>query len=43
MRLICLTWEENRVTGEENHIWNVSTSDLMGDYNLFEQKASEIS
>ena len=36
-----LTWEENRVTGEENHIWNVSTSDLMGDYKLFEQKALE--
>ncbi len=34
-----LTWEENRVTGEENHIWNVSTSDLMGDYELFEAKA----
>ena len=33
-----LTWEENRVTGEENHIWNVSTSDLMGDYVLFEKK-----
>ena len=26
-----LTWEENKVTGDENHIWNVSTSDLMGD------------
>lgn len=34
-----LTWEEDRVTGEENHIWNVSTSDLMGDYMLFERKA----
>ncbi|ODS31429.1 MAG: hypothetical protein SCARUB_03443 [Candidatus Scalindua rubra] len=34
-----LTWEENKVTGEENHIWNVSTSDLMGDYVLFERKA----
>ncbi|GAX62761.1 benzoyl-CoA reductase/2-hydroxyglutaryl-CoA dehydratase subunit, BcrC/BadD/HgdB [Candidatus Scalindua japonica] len=36
-----LTWEENRVTGDENHIWNVSTSDLMGDYVLFEKKASD--
>lgn len=34
-----LTWEEDRVTGEENHIWTVSTSDLMGDYNAFEDKA----
>ncbi len=34
-----LTWEENKVTGGENHIWNVSTSDLMGDYRLFEAKA----
>ncbi len=30
-----LTWEDGKVTGEENHIWNVSTSDLMGDYILF--------
>ena len=33
-----LTWEENRVTGGENHIWNVSTSDLMGDYNLLSKR-----
>jgi benzoyl-CoA reductase/2-hydroxyglutaryl-CoA dehydratase subunit BcrC/BadD/HgdB len=36
-----LTWEDNKVTGEENHIWNVSTSDLMGDYGFFEEKALE--
>jgi len=36
-----LTWEEGKVTGEENHIWNVSTSDLMGDYMLFERKAKD--
>ncbi|KAA3598865.1 MAG: 2-hydroxyacyl-CoA dehydratase [Candidatus Scalindua sp. AMX11] len=34
-----LTWEDDKVTGEENHIWNVSTSDLMGDYLLFNTKA----
>ncbi|MEP9410825.1 MAG: 2-hydroxyacyl-CoA dehydratase [Candidatus Brocadia sp.] len=34
-----LTWVENTVTGEENHIWTVSTSDLMGDYNVFEERA----
>ncbi len=36
-----LTWQDNKVTGEENHIWNVSTSDLMGDYGFFEKKAIE--
>ena len=36
-----LTWEDDKVSGEENHIWNVSTSDLMGDYVLFERKAIE--
>jgi benzoyl-CoA reductase/2-hydroxyglutaryl-CoA dehydratase subunit BcrC/BadD/HgdB len=36
-----LTWEDDKVTGEENHIWNVSTSDMMGDYGLFEKKAME--
>lgn len=33
-----LTWVENVVTGEENHIWTVSTSDLMGDYTIFEER-----
>lgn len=31
--------EEAKVTGEENHIWNVSTSDMMGNVGLFEEKA----
>lgn len=35
-----LTWMENKVTGEENHIWTVSASDLMGDYTLFEKRAA---
>lgn len=34
-----LTWVENLVTGEENHIWTVSASDLMGDYAAFEKRA----
>lgn len=34
-----LTWVENTVTGEENHIWTVSSSDLMGDYTVFEERA----
>lgn len=35
-----LTWLENTVTGEENHIWTVSTSDLMGDYTVFDERAT---
>lgn len=35
-----LTWTANTVTGEENHIWTVSTSDLMGDYAVFEERAA---
>lgn len=35
-----LTWRDNKVTGEENHIWTVSTSDLMGDYTVFEERAA---
>ncbi|MCQ4574410.1 MAG: 2-hydroxyacyl-CoA dehydratase [Candidatus Brocadiales bacterium] len=34
-----LTHEDSKVTGEENHIWNVSTSDMMGNVGLFEEKA----
>ncbi len=34
-----LTCEESKVTGEENHIWTVSTSDMMGNVALFEEKA----
>lgn len=36
-----LTWEEGKVSGEENHYWNVSTSDMLGDYELYERKATE--
>ncbi len=34
------TWAEDTVTGEENHIWTVSTSDLMGDYTVFDERAA---
>jgi benzoyl-CoA reductase/2-hydroxyglutaryl-CoA dehydratase subunit BcrC/BadD/HgdB len=34
-----LTWEENRVTGTENHLWQVCTSDMNGDPDIFEQQA----
>ena len=35
-----LTWKEDTVSGEENHIWTVSTSDLMGDYTVFDERAA---
>ncbi len=35
-----LTWADNLVTGDENHIWTVSASDLMGDYTIFDERAS---
>ncbi|MBF8277680.1 MAG: hypothetical protein HW390_2753 [Candidatus Brocadiaceae bacterium] len=35
-----LTWMDNLVTGEENHIWTVSASDLMGDYTVFDERAA---
>ena len=34
-----LTWEENRVGGEENHYWQVCTSDMNGDIDTFEAAA----
>jgi len=36
-----LTWRENIVTGEENHIWTVSTSDLTGDVVDFRERAKK--
>lgn len=35
-----LTWVDNLVTGDENHIWTVSASDLIGDYTIFDERAS---
>ncbi|MDR4507667.1 MAG: 2-hydroxyacyl-CoA dehydratase family protein [Candidatus Brocadiaceae bacterium] len=35
-----MTWKENKITGEENHIWTVSASDLMGDYNVFDERVT---
>ncbi|MCF6150015.1 MAG: 2-hydroxyacyl-CoA dehydratase [Candidatus Kuenenia sp.] len=36
-----LTWAENVVTGEENHLWTVSTSDVMGDFEAFGELAGK--
>ncbi|TYQ16153.1 UNVERIFIED_CONTAM: benzoyl-CoA reductase/2-hydroxyglutaryl-CoA dehydratase subunit BcrC/BadD/HgdB [Acetivibrio alkalicellulosi] len=37
-----LTWKSNKVTGWENHLWQVSSSDFNGDYNLFEEKLDDM-
>jgi benzoyl-CoA reductase/2-hydroxyglutaryl-CoA dehydratase subunit BcrC/BadD/HgdB len=34
----CLTWQEGVVTGSENHLFLVSTSDMNGDWQSFEQE-----
>ncbi len=34
-----LTWQEGRVSGRENHLWLVSTSDFSGDPDRYEQEA----
>jgi benzoyl-CoA reductase/2-hydroxyglutaryl-CoA dehydratase subunit BcrC/BadD/HgdB len=36
-----LTWQENRVTGWDNHFWQVSCSDFMGDPDRFAQEVDE--
>jgi benzoyl-CoA reductase/2-hydroxyglutaryl-CoA dehydratase subunit BcrC/BadD/HgdB len=37
-RLDELTWQENRVTGYENHLWLVSSSDFNGNVDNFTEK-----
>jgi benzoyl-CoA reductase/2-hydroxyglutaryl-CoA dehydratase subunit BcrC/BadD/HgdB len=34
-----LTWEEEKVTGFENHLWQISCSDMEGDPEGFEKRA----
>ncbi|MBI5419596.1 MAG: 2-hydroxyacyl-CoA dehydratase [Deltaproteobacteria bacterium] len=34
-----LTWEEGKVTGEENHLWLVNCSDFTGDPDRYERRA----
>lgn len=36
-----LTWKYNKASGEENHIWQVSSSDFNGDYIAFGRKLNE--
>jgi predicted CoA-substrate-specific enzyme activase len=37
-----LTWQDNKVTGFENHLWQVSSSDFNGDYQQFELQLDEL-
>ncbi len=36
-----LTWKHNKVSGFENHIWQVSSSDFDGDYRVFGEKLEQ--
>ncbi len=36
-----LTWKDNKATGFENHIWQVSASDFNGDCDTFDSQLSE--
>jgi benzoyl-CoA reductase/2-hydroxyglutaryl-CoA dehydratase subunit BcrC/BadD/HgdB len=36
-----LTWQENKVSGFENHYWQISCSDFCGEPELFAQEARE--
>lgn len=36
-----LTWQERLVTGEENHLWLVRASDMLGDYKRYNDMAIE--
>ena len=39
-RLDELTFKENRVSGWENHLWTIQTSDFSGNYSRYEKKIS---
>ena len=36
-----MTWNDNVVTGKENHLWLINTSDFMSDLDLFKDQANE--
>lgn len=36
-----MTWEEKKVSGEENHLWLVRASDMLGDYAKYGEMASD--
>jgi len=37
-----MTWQDNKVSGWENHLWLVSSSDFNGDYQRYEQELSDL-
>ncbi|MDP4094469.1 MAG: 2-hydroxyacyl-CoA dehydratase [Bacillota bacterium] len=37
-----LTWKYNKATGFENHLWQVSSSDFNGDFNIFENDLDKL-
>jgi benzoyl-CoA reductase/2-hydroxyglutaryl-CoA dehydratase subunit BcrC/BadD/HgdB len=37
-----LTWNENKVSGGENHLWLVSTSDFNGDFRKYQRELQEL-
>ncbi|MGD0779310.1 MAG: 2-hydroxyacyl-CoA dehydratase [Dehalococcoidales bacterium] len=42
LKLDELTWKDNKVSGGENHLWLVSTSDFNGDYHKYQQDLQEL-
>jgi len=42
LKLDDLTWRENLVSGWENHLWLVSTSDFNGDFQKYEKEIGQL-
>jgi len=42
LKLDELTWKERLISGGENHLWLVSTSDFNQDYNKYQQELQEL-
>jgi len=40
-RLDEITWQKNHITGSENHLWLVSSSDFNGDFKKFENELAD--
>jgi benzoyl-CoA reductase/2-hydroxyglutaryl-CoA dehydratase subunit BcrC/BadD/HgdB len=37
-----LTWQENKISGWENNLWLISTSDFNGDYHQYQKELKEL-
>ena len=42
LKLDALTWQNNKVSGGENHLWLVSASDFNGDYHQYQQELQDL-